>query len=100
METKQFDHDCFLFTIDFKSLYTNIPVDHAVELMQEIIFEYKDVISNADVILDLFNVVLKNSLIQFREEFLQQIFRVIMGMSVAPSLEKILKEKCLLDPNI
>ena len=45
LEKKQFDQDCFLFTIDFKSLYTNIPVDHAIELMKEIIFEFQMQIS-------------------------------------------------------
>ena len=54
-------------------------MDHTIELMKEIIFEHKDVISNADFILDLLNMVLKNSLMQFREEFFQQIFGVIMG---------------------
>ena len=108
LEKKQFDQDCFLFTIDFKSLYTNIPVDHAIELMKEIIYENKDIISNADFILDLLDVVLKNSLMQFREEFFQQIFGVIMGTNVAPilanlymaKLEMFLKEKCLINPNL
>ena len=27
---KRFDKDCFLFTIDFKSLYTNVPVEDAI----------------------------------------------------------------------
>ena len=35
LEKEQFDSDCFLFTVDFKSLYTNIPVKHAIELMNE-----------------------------------------------------------------
>ena len=108
LETKRFEQDCFLFTIDFKSLYTNIPVDHAIEMMKEIIFEHKDIISNGDFILDLLNLVLKNSLMQFREEFFQQIFEVIMGTNVAPilvnlymaKLEKILKEKCFANPKL
>ena len=33
LETKQFDKDCFLFTMNFKSLYTKITVDHAIELI-------------------------------------------------------------------
>ena len=27
LETTKFDEDCCIFTIDFKSLYTNIPID-------------------------------------------------------------------------
>ena len=42
--------------------------------MKEIIYENKDIISNADFILDLLDVVLKNSIMQFQEEFFQQMF--------------------------
>ena len=50
LEKEKFDSDDFLFTVDFASLNTNIPVKHAIELMKEIVFEYKDVISNAALI--------------------------------------------------
>ena len=47
-------------------------------------------------------MVLKNSLMQFREECFQKIFEVIMGKNVSPilanlymaKLEKFLSEKC------
>ena len=52
LEKEKFDLDDFLFTVDFASLYTNFPVQHAIELMIEIVFEYKDVISNAEFIID------------------------------------------------
>ena len=44
LKKEKFDQDDFLFTVDFASLYTNIPVQHAIELMKEIVFEYKEVI--------------------------------------------------------
>ena len=101
LEKKQFDSDCFLFTVDFESLYTNIPVEHAIEMMKELVFEYKEIITNADFIIDLLEVVLKNSLMEFEGEYFQQIFGIIMGTNVAPilanlylaKLEKMLKEK-------
>ena len=34
LEKEKFDPDDFLFTVDFVSLYTNIPVQHAIELMK------------------------------------------------------------------
>jgi len=40
LETSKFDKDCFLFTIDFKSLYTNISVKGAAELMKRLFFRY------------------------------------------------------------
>ena len=43
LEKEKFDPDDFLFTVDFASLYMNIPVKHAIELTKEIVFEYKDV---------------------------------------------------------
>ena len=108
LEKEKFDAKCFLFTVDFKSLYTNIPVEHAIELMKELVFEYKEVISNADFIIDLLELVLKNSLMEFHSEYFQQIFGIIMGTNVAPILanlylakmEKILKEKTTNDPKM
>jgi len=101
LEKEQFSSDCYLFTVDFKSLYTNIPVQHAIELMKELVNEYRNVISNADFVIDLLELVLDNSLLEFHGEYFQQIFGIIMGTNVAPilanlylaKLEKILKEK-------
>ena len=101
LEKEQFSSDCYLFTVDFKSLYTNIPVQHAIELMKELVNEYRNVISNADFVIDLLELVLDNSLLEFHGEYFQQIFGIIMGTNVAPilanlylaKLEKMLKEK-------
>ena len=73
LEKEKFDSDDFLFTVDFASLYTNIPVKHAIEFMKEIVFEYKDVISNAEFIIDLLEIVLEHSLMEFNGEYFQQI---------------------------
>ena len=86
LEKERFDSNCFVFTVDFESLYTNIPVQHAINLMKELVFEYKDVISNADFIIDLLEIVLENSLMEFQGEYFQQIFGIIMGTNVAPIL--------------
>ena len=56
---------------------------------------------NAGFVIDLLEVVLKNSLMSFDGEYFQQIFGVIMGTNVAPilanismaTLENLLKEK-------
>ena len=94
--------------MDFESLYTNIPVEHAIEMMKGLVLEYKDIITNADFIIDLLEVVLKNSLMEFDGEYFQQIFGIIMGTNVAPilanlylaKLEKMLKEKTKNDPKM
>ena len=51
--------------------------------------EFKDVIPNADFMVELLNVILKNSLMTFNGEYFQQIFGVIMGTNVAPILANI-----------
>ena len=39
--------NCFLFTIDFKSLYTNIPVDDAIYSIKQLCYDFQNVIPNA-----------------------------------------------------
>ena len=70
--------------------------------------EYKNVIPNANFIMELLEIVLRNSLMTFDGEYFQQIFGIIMGTNVAPILaniymaylEQILKEKCKMDPKL
>ena len=77
-------------------------------MMKELVFEYKDIITNADFIIDLLEIVLKNSLMEFDGEYFQQIFGIIMGTNVAPilanlylaELKKMLKEKTKNDPKM
>ena len=96
-----------------QNLYSYIPQKsnhkkHTIELMKELVFEYKTVISNADFIIDLLGIVLENSLMEFHGEYFQQIFGILMGTNVAPvlanlylaKLEKILKEKSINDPTM
>ena len=53
LEKEKFDEDVFVFTIDFKSLYTNIPVDDAINSIKELVMEFKDVIPNAEFVIEL-----------------------------------------------
>ena len=72
-------------------------------LYQEWVEEYNNVIPNANFIIELLEIILKNSLISFDVdgEFFQQMFGVIMGTNVAPilantyiaKLEILFKEK-------
>ena len=108
LETTKFDTNCHVFTIDFKSLYTNIPVEDAINSIKELVLEFNDVIPNAEFVIELLNVILKNSLMTFNGEYFQQIFGVIMGTNVAPilaniylaKLEKLLLEKCKTDKKL
>ena len=93
LEGKKFHNKCFLFTIDFKSLYTNIPVEDAINSIKQLVWEYQDVIPNAEFIVELLEVILKNSLMSFDGEYFQQFFRVIMGTNVALILANIYMAK-------
>ena len=74
LEEKRFDKKCFLFTIDFKSLYTNIPVEDAINAIKILVWKFQDVIPNAEFVVELLEVILKNSLMTFDGEYFQQIF--------------------------
>ena len=52
LEKTKFNFNCFLFTVDFKSLYTNIPVSDAIEMMKKLVFQFQNVIQNAHFIIE------------------------------------------------
>jgi hypothetical protein len=89
LDSSRFDKNCFLFTIDFKSLYTNIPVNDALNSIRKLCFDYQNVIPNAHFIIELLDLVLNSSLMVFDGEYFQQIFGLIMGTNVAPILTNI-----------
>jgi len=74
LESHRFNEQSFLFMIDFKSLYTNIPVEDAIKCIIELVNEYQDVITNANFIIKLLEIILKNSLVTFDGKYFQQIF--------------------------
>jgi hypothetical protein len=62
LEKTKFNINSFFFTVDFESLYTNIPVNDAIEMMKRLFFQFQNVISNAHFFIELLEIVLKNSL--------------------------------------
>ena len=51
LETAKFPGDIGLFTVDVVSLYTNIPVDHAIELVEELLTQFP--LPNGEAIFEL-----------------------------------------------
>ena len=108
LEKTKFDLGCFLFTVDFENLYTNIPVSDAIEMIKRLVFLYQNVIQNTHFIIELLDIVLKNSLMSFDKEYFQQIFGIIMGTNLAPILANLylamlqneLKNKCVHDKKL
>ena len=58
LQTTPFDSNSQIFTVDFKSLFTNIPCDHAVEMMKELVSFYPNELQNAQFILELLEIPL------------------------------------------
>ena len=79
----------FLFTIDFKNLYTNISVNDAIKLMKKLFFKYQNVIPNAHFIMELMDLVLNCVVMKFQEDFFMQILGIVMGTNLAPILTNI-----------
>ena len=94
--------------MDFENLYTNISVLDAIEMIKRLVFLYQNVNSNAHFIIELLDIVLKNSIMCFDKEYFQQIFGIIMGTNLAPILANLylallqneLKNKCVHDKKL
>ena len=67
------DNDCFLFTVDFQNLYSNISVKDALELLKRLFFKYLNVIPNAHLIIELMELVLNSAVMEFQKVFYRKI---------------------------
>ena len=83
------DNDCFLFTVDFQNLYSNISVKDALELLKRLFFKYQNVIPNAHLLIELIELVLNSAVMEFQKVFYKQILGIVMGTNLAPILANI-----------
>ena len=80
-------------------------MNDAIEMMKRLVFQFQNVISNAQFVVELLEIVLKNSLMTLDNEYFQQIFGIIMGTNLAPILANLylamlqeeLEKKCTHD---
>ena len=104
IEREKFDSNIVLCTLDVVSLYTNIPVDHAIEVLQQLIQENLHLFPRkelAEFMLEMLHFVLKHNVMEYKQMVFKQIFGIAMGTPLAPVLanlylaflERILKEK-------
>jgi hypothetical protein len=86
----KFPSNAKLFTADAVSMYTNIDLDHAMEVMslwlhslpaEERMWDFRDEI--IDAILDGFNLVMRNNIFEFGDIYSQQLIGTAMGTSCA-----------------
>ena len=78
LEKTKINKNCYLFTVDFKNLHSNISVKDALELMKRLFFKYQNLIPNAHLILELMELVLKSAVMKFQKDFFKQILGIVM----------------------
>ncbi len=99
-----------LYSADFESLYTNIPLDKAIIIIMDMVSIYKfNDISNV-AIFEILNLVLLNNYFSFKHNtlttFLLQTKGIAMGTSCGPSVANLylayfeLKHKIVLDNSL
>ncbi|CAF5049984.1 unnamed protein product, partial [Rotaria sp. Silwood1] len=84
--------DDYLASLDIQDLYTNIPVNKAIDITLERLIECKKLESlpfTTTDIKDLLNLCLKNSYFQFNDKFYKQKTGLPMGNTLSPILADI-----------
>ena len=74
------------------SLYTNIPVDHAIEVLKQLIQENIDLFPRkdlADFMIEMLEFVLKHNVMEYKQMVFKQIFGIAMGTPLAPVLANL-----------
>ena len=92
IESTTFDRNIFLCTLDVVSLYTNIPVDHAIEVLKQLIQENIDLFPRkdlADFMIEMLEFVLKHNVMEYKQMVFKQIFGIAMGTPLAPVLANL-----------
>ena len=73
--------------MDVKALYTNIPIDSAIESIKQLFTMFPS--ENSAKILACLEFVLKYNMLSFMGKIYLQIFGIAMGTSLAPMLANI-----------
>ena len=82
LEKTKIDNNCFLFTVDFKNPYSNISVKDALELMKRLFYKYQNIVPNAQLIIELMELVLHSAIMKFHKDFFKQSLGIVMGTTV------------------
>lgn len=85
--------DCFLFTIDIDSLYTNIDISAGLEAVREWFTRYPDKNRPEKQLLELLEINLTRNDFEFNSEYFLQVKGTAMGKRFAPSYANIFMAK-------
>ena len=91
---EQFSESAIMFSLDVTSLYTNVPVDFALECLSE---RWNEIENNTAIDKDSFlkavKLVLESTFFVYRGNFYQQTFGVPMGSPLSPVIANVVMER-------
>lgn len=90
---KKFEKNSQLYSADFESLYTNIPIDDSIHIISTIIAKYTYFEINAVAFNSFLKLLLKNSYFYLNhngyKKFFLQIKGIFMGTAAGPSIANL-----------
>lgn len=87
-------HDHILISLDVKSLYTNIPIDVAIQIIKEkwpLITTHTDI--PEDKFIDMIELTLTSGYFQYNNNYYKQIEGVAMGSPISSVIAQIVMEQ-------
>ena len=89
IENATLNENCFLFTLDIKSLYTNVPVDEALKAVEFYFKRHPDNSRPDSTLLHIISTILSNNDFYFNDNLYIQTKGIAMGQPFAPSIANI-----------
>ena len=80
---KLLEYKWFLFTVEFKNLYSYISVQYSLGLMKWWLWNTKNVIPNEHLIIELIELVLNNAVIKFQKVLFKHKLDFVIGTNLA-----------------
>ena len=90
---EQVQEDCFFVTLDVASLYTNIPQNEALEIIQETLDSWEFLQLPTNFLCHIAELCLQKNFFQFSDEYFWQISGIAMGCKFAPELANLFTER-------
>lgn len=91
LKTLHVPDSCFLFTFDASSMYTNIPTDKAIALIEDYLTKNQHQFPHITVtpLIEALIILMKHNVFQFGDTFWLQLEGTAMGAPLAPTYANI-----------
>ena len=77
------------FSLDIKSMYSNIPSDEGMEALEKVLEKREDTSIPTSFLMTLIKLVLESNAFEFNKKFYLQLFGTAMGTRMAPTYANI-----------